>query len=218
MNAVQLIKQDHRAVKGLFRKFERASGAEQQKIGQQIITELSVHATLEEELVYPALRMQDERLTDNVLEALEEHHVAKATLAELDKMKVDDERYAAKMTVLRESVEHHIEEEEGELLPKLERLFPAEMLEAMGQEMMAMKTAMPTHPHPMAPDTPPGNLVGGVLLKLMDTGKDLLRKVTSRAKAAGTRRATKRAKAAGRKAAAARGNGKRRAAARRRAR
>ena len=229
MNAVQLIKQDHKAVKGLFRKFERASGAEKQKLGQQIITELSVHATLEEELIYPALRAQDERTTDQVLEALEEHHVAKATCAELDKMRVDDERYEAKMTVLRESVEHHIEEEEGELLPKLERLFPAELLEAMGQEMMAMKTAMPTHPHPMAPDTPPGNMVGGVLLKLMDAGKDLLRKVTSRDKAAGTQRAKARAKSdlkksgarktgGGSKKTAARGStgGKRRAAARRR--
>jgi hemerythrin superfamily protein len=196
MNAVQWIKQDHRAVKGLFRKFERAGGAEKQRIGAQIITELSVHATLEEELLYPALRAQDPRLEDKVLEALEEHHVAKATLAELDKMKVDDERYDAKMTVLRESVEHHIEEEEGELLPRLQRLLSGEMLDAMGQEMMAMKTAMPTHPHPMAPDTPPGNVIGGVLAKIMDTGKDLVRKVTSRDKAAGTKRAKQRASAA----------------------
>ena len=200
MNAVQLIKQDHRAVKGLFRKFERANGAEKQRIASQIITELSVHATLEEELLYPALRAQDERLDDKVLEALEEHHVAKATLAELDKMEIDDERFDAKMTVLRESVEHHIEEEETGLLPRLERMFPREMLEAMAQEMMAMKTAMPTHPHPMAPDTPPGNVVSGVLAKMLDTGKDLLRKVTSPRKAEGTQRAKKRAAAGKRKA------------------
>jgi hypothetical protein len=195
MNALQLIKQDHRTVKGLFRKFERATGAEQQKIGQEIIEELSIHATLEEQLLYPALRERDPRTDDKVLEALEEHHLAKMTLAELDKMKVDDERYEAKMMVLRESVEHHIEEEESELLPKLERLLDPEILDAMGQEMLAMKDAVPNYPHPMAPDTPPGNLVGGVLAKLLDAGKDVVRKVTSRDKAAGHKRVKARAAA-----------------------
>jgi hemerythrin-like domain-containing protein len=195
MNAVQLIKQDHRAVKGLFRKFHAAKGAEKQRIAQQIITELSVHAAVEEELLYPALRERDPKLHDKVLEALEEHHVAKTTLAELDKMDISDERYDAKMMVLKESVEHHIEEEEGELLPRLERLFPAETLEAMAQEMMAMKETVPDHPHPMAPDTPPGNFVSGVLAKLLDAGKDLFRTVTSPNKAAGRRRAKARASA-----------------------
>jgi hemerythrin superfamily protein len=199
MNAVQLIKQDHRAVKGLFRKFERASGAEKQRLGQQIIAELSVHATVEEELLYPALRERDKKLEDGVLEALEEHHLAKLTLAELDKMKVDDERYEAKMTVLRESIEHHIEEEEGELLPRLERLFSEEMLDAMGQEMLAMKDAAPDHPHPMAPDTPPGNFIGGALAKILDMGKNLVRTVTSPKKAAGQQRAKKRTAAAKRR-------------------
>lgn len=196
MDAVKLIKQDHRNVKALFRKFERESGKEKQATAQQIIAELTVHATVEEMLLYPALRQADPRMDDEVLEALEEHHVAKATLAELDKMKVDDERFDAKMTVLREAIEHHIEEEEDELLPRVERLFDGELLEAMGQEMLAMKESVPDHPHPMAPDTPPGNVVAGVLAKVLDAGKNLVRKVTRPARARGQARAKAAVKAA----------------------
>jgi hypothetical protein len=155
---------------------------------------------MEEMLVYPLLRMRDKRLDDDVLEALEEHHVAKATLAELDKMKVSDERYEAKMTVLREAIEHHIEEEEENLLPRLEKMLEPEEAEALAAEMVAGKMAAPDHPHPMAPDTPPGNVITGALAKILDTGKDVVRKVTSPAKAQGHRRQVRRGRAEAKKA------------------
>lgn len=211
MNAIRLLKQDHRNVKALFRKVERAEGAEKQKLGQQIIAELSVHADVEEKLLYPALRARDPKHEDDILEALEEHHAAKLLLLELDKMTADHERYQAKMTVLRESIEHHIDEEEDELFPRLERLFPSEILEAMGQEMLALKDSAPDHPHPAAPDTPPGNVVGDVLARILDAGKDLMRRVTSPSKTAGARRAKEAAKKQQRSAARA-GGKKRRAA------
>lgn len=176
-------------MKGLFRRFERSNDArEKQKLGEEIIEELSVHALLEEELVYPALRQIDKRMNGVVLEALEEHHVAKLTLLELDKMKVEDERYDAKMKVLREAIEMHIEEEEKDLLPRLGQILSEEQDEALAQALVAMKEAAPDHPHPMAPDTPPGNMVSAVLAKVLDLGKDLARNLTNRAKAAGHRR------------------------------
>ncbi|HVQ24831.1 MAG TPA: hypothetical protein VMV01_06630, partial [Planctomycetota bacterium] len=80
---------------------------------------------------------RDKRLGDQVLEALEEHHVAKTTLAELDKMKVDDERYEAKMTVLRESVEHHVAEEEGSMFPMV--LDSSLDIDRLGEQMAARR-------------------------------------------------------------------------------
>ncbi len=193
MKASKLLTKDHRTVKGLFRKFERAKAStERRRLAEEIIEELSVHATIEEELVYPALRQGNPRLDDSVLEALEEHHVAKLTLAELDKMDVDDERFSAKMKVLRESIEMHIAEEEEKLLPRLDQLLSDDQDEALAQALIEAKESAPDHPHPMAPDTPPGNIVSAMLAKVLDFGKDMARGVTSRAKAAGHRHVTSR--------------------------
>ena len=218
MDPVTLLKRDHRTVKALFRKFEKATRrSERQKLGEEIIEELSVHAALEEQLVYPLLRARDKRGEQSVLNALEEHHAVKIVLAELDGMKVDHERYAAKMHVVRESVEMHIEEEERELLPRLARLLDAEEGRQMAKAMTLMKQAAPNHPHPHAPDTPPGVALAGVLAKLGDAGKDLIRKLTDGDKAEGHRRVARRAKVsagaiAGKRARQTRGGGARRGA------
>jgi hemerythrin superfamily protein len=196
MHPAKLLKQDHRTVKGLFRKFQNASRrAERQKLGQEIIEELSVHAAIEEQLIYPALRARGKRLEEPALNALEEHHAVKLVLLELDKMNADDERYDAKMHVVQESVEMHIEEEETELLPRLDSLFASEELEAMAEAMVAMKQVAPNHPHPGAPDTPPANVFSAMLAKLSDTSKDLVRKLTNGDKAEGHRRVRRRASA-----------------------
>ena len=116
-DAIAMLKRDHDTVKALFEKFEKAERkAEKQKIVAQAIQELRIHATLEEELFYPAVR---EQLKNGVMnEADEEHHVAKVLIAELDSLNSDDDHYDAKFTVLSESVRHHIKEEEDDMLPK----------------------------------------------------------------------------------------------------
>jgi hemerythrin superfamily protein len=196
MDPVKLIKQDHRAVKSLFRKFERADRrAEKQKIAEEIIEELSIHAIIEEQLVYPVLREAERRLERRVLNALEEHHSAKLLLAELDKMKVEEERYGAKMHVVRQTVETHIEEEESTLLPRLDKLLDDDARSALAEAMMAARKVAPNHPHPAAPDTPPAGMITGLFAKVIDAGKDMVRKVTSSDKAAGHLRMMRRAKA-----------------------
>jgi hemerythrin superfamily protein len=201
MNPAQLLKRDHRTVKALFRKLERASRrSEKQRLGQEIIEELSVHATIEEQLVYPLLRERGRRLEDPLLNALEEHHAVKLTLAELDKMTADDERYDAKMHVVQEVVEMHIAEEEKELLPRLAKLLDREERRQLGAAIRSMKLGAPNHPHPMAPDTPPGNLIAGMAARLIDGGKDVLRGITNEDKARGSRRVKRRAAAAARRA------------------
>jgi hemerythrin superfamily protein len=179
VDAIQIVKRDHRTVEQLFKQFERAEKggktAEMRRVVQKVVRELSVHAAVEEQVLYPALRRADAAIEDEVLEALEEHHLVKLTLLELDKMSPEEERYGAKMSVLIESVRHHVEEEEQDLLPRLRQAFAPRDLQELGTLLEEAKKGAPTHPHPGAPDTPPGNLLAGALSALLDKGRDALR-------------------------------------------
>jgi len=114
---IEMLKEDHEKVKGLFEDFESAEGRERADIAATAIMELEVHADLEEKLIYPAIRKhidEDEMMN----EAVEEHHLVHVLIKELKKLKPKDEVFQAKFKVLGELVKHHIEEEEGEMLPK----------------------------------------------------------------------------------------------------
>ncbi len=186
MDAIALLVRDHREVERLFKQFEKLTERAQkskQKIVTKIIRELAVHSAVEEMLFYPSVRTAGlkagtragEQAADTILESLEEHHVVKWTLSELEKMDADDERFDAKVKVLMESVRHHVEEEEQELFPKVKRLLDAEMLEELGTRMEKAKKLAPTRPHPRAPDQPPGILAAGMVAAVMDRAKDMVR-------------------------------------------
>jgi hemerythrin superfamily protein len=118
-NAIDMLTADHDKVKELFDQFEEAENARtKRKIVKEALQELNVHATLEEEIFYPAVRNEIEDEEDIMNEADEEHHVAKVLIAELENMKGTEDHYEAKFTVLGECVRHHIKEEEGEMFPK----------------------------------------------------------------------------------------------------
>jgi hemerythrin-like domain-containing protein len=139
-DAIELLKSDHEKVKGLFEQFEDAeSQEEKESIIQQAIEELKIHAQIEEEIFYPALR--DEVEDDLMNEADEEHHVARVLIAELDNGVEDDEEHRnAKFTVLAESVKHHIKEEEGEIMPQAKK---AEIdFNALGARLMERKNQL----------------------------------------------------------------------------
>ncbi len=173
MDAITLLRQDHKTVEKLFKQFEKAKQpAEQRKLAGQVVKELSVHAAIEEMVFYPAVRERVPETEDMVLESLEEHHIVKWVLSELDGMKPDHERFKAKMTVLIENVRHHVEEEEGELFPKVRKAVGRKELGELGDAMEKAKKTAPTHPHPKAPDTPPGNLVAGPAAALVDKARD----------------------------------------------
>jgi hypothetical protein len=117
--AVALLKEDHDRVKALFDRFEAAKGrAAKLKVVRAAVIELKVHAAIEEELFYPAVRKPVGKEVMN--EADEEHHVAKLLIAELDVMDGSESHFDAKFQVLAENVRHHIQEEENEMLPKAE--------------------------------------------------------------------------------------------------
>jgi Hemerythrin HHE cation binding domain len=138
-HAIAILKKDHDTVKGLFEEFEKAERAgPKKKIIDQALTELKIHAMLEEEIFYPTVRAHVGK--DIMNEADEEHHVAKVLIAELDTVGEENDHRDAKFTVLAESVRHHIEEEETEMLPKAQELDID--FEALGQRMLARKKEM----------------------------------------------------------------------------
>ena len=109
-DAIALLKADHREVQGLFEKFEKASGSSKQAIAEEICNDLKIHATIEEELFYPALRGKIEN--DLLNEAYVEHDGAKVLINDILAGGPDDTFYDAKVTVLAEEITHHVKEEE----------------------------------------------------------------------------------------------------------
>jgi hemerythrin superfamily protein len=142
-NAVALIKADHRKVEQLFREFEEAGDRAyktKQDLVDEISKELEVHATVEEEIYYPAVEAKARKDgKELVAEAVEEHHVVKVLLGELGSMSSEDDGFDAKVTVLMENVRHHVEEEEAELLPQSEEILGTEELDRLGEELAARK-------------------------------------------------------------------------------
>ncbi len=117
---IAMLKEDHKKVKGLFEEYEDANPRKQHEIAETVIHELDVHAALEEELIYPAIREEIDE-DDLMNEANEEHHLVHVLVAELKKLDPSDEIFKAKFTVLGELVKHHVKEEEGEMFPKAQK-------------------------------------------------------------------------------------------------
>jgi hemerythrin superfamily protein len=183
MDAITLLKQDHKTVEKLFKRFEKATQpAEQRKIAQQVVKELAVHAAIEEMVFYPAVRERVPKVEEAVLESLEEHYIVKWVLSELEDMKPDHERFKAKMTVLIENVRHHVKEEESELFPEVREVVKRKELGELGEALEKAKKTAPTSPHPRAPDTPPGNLVAGPAAGVVDKAKTATGKAKTRIK------------------------------------
>jgi hemerythrin superfamily protein len=176
-DAIAVLKADHRHVTELFDRFEglgERAYATRERTLDRIIEELSIHAGIEENVFYPAVRARfAERDESMVLEALEEHHVVKLLLRELESMDPRSERYVAKVTVLREIVEHHVEEEETELFKRVRDSFSRSELRDLGAELEAARSAAPTRPHPSAPDEPPASTVANVLTAPLDAAADI---------------------------------------------
>ncbi len=136
MDAIELLTKQHREVERLFERFEKASeGASKRKLKlcQEISDALAVHAAIEEKIFYPATK--DARTEELLHEAVEEHLSAKRIIADLVERDEMDDQAEAKMSVLKEQIEHHVEEEEKVLFPKVKRLLDEDRLEELGREM-----------------------------------------------------------------------------------
>lgn len=138
MNAIELLKADHKKVDLLFQKVKATEENEHQALFEKIREELEIHTHIEETIFYPKLKEESE-LEDIVLEGIEEHHQAKVFLREISALSDDSEKFEPKLKVLMEDIKHHVQEEEGEMFPKVEELFNAATLEELGKEMEAEK-------------------------------------------------------------------------------
>jgi iron-sulfur cluster repair protein YtfE (RIC family) len=134
MNAIELLKEDHNKVSRLFQKVKGSEESEHKELFEKIKAELEVHTHIEETIFYPKIKEEPE-LEDIVLEGIEEHHQAKIFLRELSALTDDSQKFEPKLKVLMEDVEHHVQEEEGEMFPKIEELFDQSVLEELGREM-----------------------------------------------------------------------------------
>jgi Hemerythrin HHE cation binding domain len=141
MDAISLLKADHDKVKKILDEGESTTerGVKTRtELFETIKAELSIHERIEEEIFYPALKNHP-KAKDIVLEGYEEHHVVDEIMGELEATDVTDETWGAKFKVMKENIEHHIEEEEGEMFKHARQVFDATELEDLGRRMEELK-------------------------------------------------------------------------------
>ncbi|MFE5613685.1 hemerythrin domain-containing protein [Streptomyces sp. NPDC056524] len=149
MDAIVLLREDHKTVERLFKRFEKTDDddlTERRAIADEVIEELTVHAWIEEQVFYPAARDAAPDTTDHILESIEEHHAVVWMLSELKTMDPADERFKAKMSVLMENVRHHVEEEEQEWFPDVRKAMGRNRLTEVGKQLEAEKDKAPRDP------------------------------------------------------------------------
>jgi len=143
MDAITMLKTDHDKVKRLLADLDTTTerGVKtREELFATIKGELTIHETIEEEIFYPALKSHP-KAKDIVLEGYQEHHVVDLLMGELEGMDVSDERWGAKATVMKENIEHHIEEEEGDMFKKARQVFDRQELEDLGERMAERKVS-----------------------------------------------------------------------------
>lgn len=141
MDALKLLKQQHDEARTMFKMVEKAeSPAEKRRLMTELADALALHMAIEEQIFYPQTNAA--RTEDMLLEAVEEHLAAKRSLADILVARPEDKAFDAKVKVLREMIEHHMKEEEGDLFPAIKKQFDSEVLEAIGGQMEAMAAEM----------------------------------------------------------------------------
>jgi hemerythrin superfamily protein len=171
MDAITLLRTDHKTVEQLFKRFEAAGDlayVEKRQVVDRIIEELSVHASIEEQVFYPVARETVPNTEDIALESLEEHHIVKWLLSELVDLDPQHERFDAKVTVLMENVRHHVKEEERDFFPKVRAKLSRTELAELGAVLAEAKKSAPTQPHPRLPDAGPSKAVVGAVAGVVD--------------------------------------------------
>jgi hemerythrin superfamily protein len=146
MEATALLTADHNRVRGLFTRFQAAHESEDQQamrqLAEQMVTELKVHTTIEEEIFYPEVRRGSAELEEIVAEGIEEHHVVEVLMDELAGLEPGGEEWTAKVQVMIENVEHHAEEEEQQMFPLVGRAFDDDAQAALAVRLEVRKAEL----------------------------------------------------------------------------
>lgn len=173
---ISLIIDDHREVENAFQELESGNGTPEHRrdLADHVIAELVRHSVAEEQYMYPAAR---EALTDGDKIAdheIEEHSEVEKLMKSLDGLDPDDDTFDELLGKLIGNVRHHVEDEENDLLPKLQQACSEEQLRDLGQKVAKAKEMAPTRPHPSSPDKPPANKILGPGAGLVDKMRDRL--------------------------------------------
>jgi hemerythrin-like domain-containing protein len=181
-DALAILKAEHRAVDKLFTSFENAGDRAyktKRRLVDQMIDALSVHAFIEEQVLYPAALNDVSSAVGDVLEAIEEHHIVKWELQELLDLDPEDARFTAKVTVLFENVRHHVKEEESELFPLLRSKLAKGRLQELGSKLEEARVVAPQHPHPRQPSGPTEHLLPDGVTSVIERAKEAVKSVRS---------------------------------------
>src|SRR5438270_11842509 len=175
MDVIDLLTNDHAEVNALFGRYKQASKPDtKQELANEVVHELSVHAAVEEQFVYPLMRAKLDDGGKKADHAIEEHQEVKRLLADIEKLDPDNADFDKKMAKVTESVQHHVQEEEGELFPELRQATEAGTREKVGSVVEKAKSLVPTHPHPLVPGTATAQLVAGPWASIVDHVRDLV--------------------------------------------
>ncbi|WP_114452867.1 hemerythrin domain-containing protein [Halopolyspora algeriensis] len=175
MDAIELLKHDHRMVEQLFRDYQAAASDQQRRgVVELVVRELSKHAALEELMVYPLAKKVLPDGAQEIDEHLAEHMGVKKTLATLDGLSAGDQRTDELLAELQTEIEQHVAEEEGEMLPRLRDAVDQQALDELGEALDTAKRTAPTRPHPHAPNEPPGLAMAGPVAAIYDRFRDRL--------------------------------------------
>jgi hemerythrin-like domain-containing protein len=177
-DAVELLTEQHREVDQLWSQLEvahRDASSVQQDVGEKIVRLLSQHDAIETMVLYPALRQalpDGDQLADH---SLDEHQQVREMLAQVDGEDVAEAGVFATLTKCIQAVQHHVQEEESSLFPKLRQAIGEERLTELGDEMQKAMATAPTHPHPHAPQSGVGATVAGAVSGVVDRARDAIR-------------------------------------------
>lgn len=175
MNVIDLLMEDHREVNELFRRFQLASKPETlADLSAQIIRELSIHSAVEEQFIYPLCRTNLPDGDEVADHSISEHDEMKELLAKVEKLNPGSAAHSRTMMKVIESTQHHIDEEESDILNRLRSEVSEETLKRVGELVDKAKRIAPTHPHPNIPGTATAQLVAGPWAGLVDRARDLI--------------------------------------------
>lgn len=179
-DVVDVIRDQHDQIRERFAAFQELSSRPSQRkedTVRDIITLLSKHAAMEEELFYPAVQAELPELDEHVKEDLEEHRLVELALLQLDRMRAEDDTYDAKLRVVISNVTEHMEEEEADLLPRIREAIEEEQRRELGHALVAAWETAPTRPHPLTPKHPVAKFVVGPAVAVVDRGTNAFRTV-----------------------------------------
>lgn len=179
IDGLTLLEQDHRAVEALYERFKtvpRTDLTTRRTLVNAIVRELSIHAAIEEQFLYPVTREAFPGGADLAEHSVDEHQQIKKLLTAVDKSRPDDDGLDDRLDALMAEVTEHVGEEESELFPQLRGALGADRIRRLGEDLQTAKAAAPTRPHPGAPNRPPWNFLAGPMAAALDRAFDVLRK------------------------------------------